>query len=161
MVPKKQQIFIGSSPVSVNFLPGNSRQTVIESEQGRQYSSVIFEQSCSNFNITKSCFESKWTSRYTTSNYQVGRRLHLETTIPQSTYATHFILQWKRSEAPSSSKWSRDGLHPGENCPGSLILNIPTVYMSARKNVCAVSNLLDLHVESFMNLRAELFKEMN
>ena len=157
--PSFLRLFVGSSPIKGCCLSGGSYNDDYQSSSLNcgKYHTMVYEQRCSHFSSTQMCFQSPWIGKHFETDF-----CHDEDDMNRAedgevdTFQKHFVLNWSRMTPPSTSKWTKDVQGTHENCPGSISLSIPTIYMNSNKNVTSMVKLLDEYIETHMNLRTDL-----
>lgn len=156
--PPSISLFIGCAPFKGRLLSvasGNDDEECSNIEDGK-YHSVVYEQRCSHFSLTQMCFRSPWIANNYETDFCDDYDYEKIEANKAADFPNHFVLHWTRMVHPSTSKWTSDVRGMSDNCPGTLRLSIPTVYMNSRLNVETVRSLLDEHIETFMDLRTTL-----
>ena len=159
------QVFLGTAPV-VHNVEKDENLKIVKAEDTKpsagnqshhheldletEFRSVVFEQKCDHFSISKMCFQTKWMVKHISSKLNVTCRFDPDGGISCGKLSDHIVLKWSRQPAPSNTKWTSDIQYTAGNSPGTLHLSIPTLFMTARHNVEAVSYILDEWVETFM-----------
>ena len=152
------RLFVGSSPVEFTALSDvvwykyNHEDNVKNNSSTCDLLSVLLEQKCTQFCLTQRCFLSKWTATHIRTDFKLQCKFHLDGTT-STDLSKYFVLKWIRNTSPSLSKWTKDVHDVSENIPGTLILTVPAVFMSAQRNVRALTSMMDEHIETFMALR--------
>lgn len=149
------RLFVGTAPVRYRRATeagGNSSED--RSRQAR-YTSTIFQQDCKFYCRSQKCFLTDWTVQHIESFLNVNSEYNMDGTVDGS-LKTFFVLNWKRQTEPSRGKWTKDVHEVGSNSPGYIRLSVPAFFISASRNVQAISSLLDTHIETFMRVRSEI-----
>ena len=120
----------------------------------KKHISVVVEQKCTAFCITQKCFLSEWMCTNVTSDFNTRCKFDLDGTVFEENLNDYFILTWKREQSPSTTKWTKDVQEVDSNSPGTLSLSLPTVFMSARRNVRSFVRILDAQIENFLDIRS-------
>lgn len=152
-------IFVGSSPVQYRNAASPRSATTIgnsSTEDKELYRSTVFEQECRHFCSNQKCYKMPWKTKNIDSKMSVNSTFNLDGTVQKGQHNSYFVLNWSRQPAPSSVKWTQDVQDVGNCTPGCLRLSVPTVVMTASRNVRSLVSLLDNHIETFMRMRAKM-----
>lgn len=155
---KQIRIYVATAPSAVSIDTINDGDQNPNNSAPNTFNSIVIDQKCEHFNNTSYTFQSRWTSSPVHSPFKVSCAFDLDGIARPSQLKNFFTLSWSRQSAPSSKKWTKDIHSLGTNSPGSLRLSLPSVFISASKNVTALSAILDENIETFMNFRSSLYR---
>ena len=153
---KYLRLYVASAPVAVvQDVPRGSPQNRPDTKYN-SLRTVVIEQRCAYFSKVANTFQTPWRVRRGTSDFKVACNFDLDGEVREENLQTYFTLSWSRLQHPSCKKWTRDVHNIGDNCPGNLTLSVPFIFISANRNVKALSNILDTTIEYFMTLRSRM-----
>ena len=150
-------VFVGSAPVK--YFSDDARREGNKGEdigEESMFTSSILTQECKHFCSSRKCYSSPWEVKPIRTDFSVNCKIDLDGTVSKEQLSKHFLLNWSRQIAPSSTKWTRDVHETGGNIPGILKLSIPYVFFNSTKNVRALESILDNNIETFMKVRSKI-----